>query len=188
MAKAPPAVLSPRERGAALVLVLIALMTLMPLALLLSDFVLRRQRQVNAHQQNLGSQAAVRGALDLAMARLQSGRIALVGPDQSARFELEEPESRPVRVRVSRQPDAVLTLGGRVLDSEEAADLDLDQLGIDGAGRVVRQYRRLEVYLVEAESPARYPFGAVRLLAVVARPDTENVVCLGLRYDRGYFP
>jgi hypothetical protein len=53
---------------------------------------------------------------------------------------------------------------------------------------VVRQYRRLEIYLVEAESPARSPFGAVRLLAVVARLDTEEVVCIGARYDRGYFP
>jgi hypothetical protein len=28
----------------------------------------------------------------------------------------------------------------------------------------------------------------VRLLAVVARLDTNEVVCLGTRYDRGYFP
>lgn len=186
MAKAHPRVLNPEERGAALLWVLIALASLMPLALILSDLVLMRQRQVNAHQQNLGGQAAVRGALDLAMARLQSGRIALE-QKQSARFELDEPQSRLVRVRVNREPDAVLTLGGRVLGPEEAADLDLDKVGIDGVGRVVRQYRRLEVYLVEAESPARYPFGAVRLLAVVGRLDTEGVVCLGVRYDRGYF-
>jgi hypothetical protein len=160
----------------------------MPLSLLLSDFALTRQRQVNARQQNVAGQAAVRGALDLTMARLQSGRIALVGPDQSARFELEEPETRLVRVRVSREPDAVLTLGGRVLGPEEAAELNIDQLGIDNLGGAVREYRRLEIYVVEAESPARSPFGAVRLLAVVARLDTNEVVCLGTRYDRGYFP
>jgi len=188
VAKHPPALLNPKERGAALLLVLVALAFLMPLSLLLSDFALRRQRQVNARQQNVAGQAAVRGALDLTMARLQSGRIALVGPDQSARFELEEPETRLVRVRVSREPDAVLTLGGRVLGPEEAAELDLDQLGIDNLGGAVREYRRLEIYVVEAESPARSPFGAVRLLAVVARLDTGEVVCLGTRYDRGYFP
>jgi hypothetical protein len=188
VAKHHPPLLNSKERGAALLLVLIALAALMPLALLLSDFVWRRQRQVNGRQQNVAGQAAVRGALDLAMARLQAGRIVLVGPDQSARFELEEPESRAVRVRVSREPDAVLTLEGRVLDPEEAADLDLDALGIDGLGRVVRQYRKLEVYLVDAESPARYPFGAVRLLAVLARPDTGEIICIGARYDRGYFP
>jgi hypothetical protein len=91
-------------------------------------------------------------------------------------------------VRVTREPDTVLTLGGRVLDPEDAPDVDLDAVGIDGLGSAVRQYRRLEVYLVEAESPARYPFPAVRLLAVVARPDAEGLRCLGVRYDRGYFP
>lgn len=178
--------MNPRERGASLLLVLLALATLMPLALLVSDLASRRQRQVTAHQLNLGGQAAVRGALDLAMARLQSGRIALASA-QSARFELEEPASRPVRVRVSREPDAVLTLDGRVLGPEDAGDLELDRLGIDGMGRAVRQYRTLEIYLVDAESPARYPFGAVRLLGVVARLDADRVMCLGVRYDRGYF-
>jgi hypothetical protein len=51
----------------------------------------------------------------------------------------------------------------------------------------VRQYRRLEVYLVDAESPARRPFGAVRLLAAVVRLDTGETYCIGMRYDRGYF-
>jgi hypothetical protein len=176
-----------RERGAALLIVMITLAALMPLALLLSDFVWRRQRQVNARQQDLGGEAAVRGALDLSMARLQSGRLSLRGPDQSERFELEEPESRPVRVRISRQSDAVLSLEGRLLTPEEAAMVDVDALGIDGFGNVVHEYRRLEIYLVEAESPARRPFGAVRLLAAVARLDTGEIYCLGMRYDRGYF-
>jgi len=187
VAQHDPALLSPKERGAALLLVLIALVGLMPMALFLSDFAWRRQRQVNAMTQNVGGQAAVRGALDLVMARIQSGRLHLVGPDQSERFELDEPEGRPVRVRVSRQDDAVLGLEGRVLAPEEVAQVDADQLGIDGLGRVVRQYRRLEVYLVDAESPARHPFGAVRLLAAVVRLDTGEVVCVGVRYDRGYF-
>lgn len=185
MAKERPPVLKRGERGASLILVLAALATLMPLALILSDLVLMRQRQVSRHQQSAGGQAMVRGALDLAMQRLVSGRIAL-GSAQSAEFELEE-AARPVRVRVSRQPDAVLGLDGSVIDPEDAADLDLERLGIDPVRGVVRQYRRLEVYLVEAESPARYPFAAVRLLAVVGRLD-EGVICLGVRYDRGYFP
>ena len=81
----------------------------------------------------------------------------------------------------------ILGLDGSVIDPDDAADLDLDRLGIDPTSGAVRQYRRLEVYLVEAESPARYPFAAVRLLAVVGRLD-EGVICLGVRYDRGYFP
>ena len=186
MAKAHPALLNPGERGAALVLALLTLMALMGLALLLSDLVTMRQRQVNAYEQNLGGQFAVRGGLEVAMARLQSGETSL-GPDQTARFELEEPAARPVRVDVSRQTNAVLSIAGRVLDADEAAAVDVDSVGIDRLGSPVREYRRLEVYLVEAESPARYPFAAVRLLAAVGRLDNASVVCLGVRYDRGYF-
>jgi hypothetical protein len=113
------------------------------------------------------------------MARLQSGRLDLRGQDQSESFDLDEPESRPVRVRVSRQTDAVLSLEGRLLTPDEAAKVDADALGIDGLGNVVHQYRRLEIYLVEAESPARRPFGAVRLLAAVARLDTGRSAASG---------
>lgn len=173
------------ERGVSLILVLIALAALTPLALMLSNFVLTRQRQVNAYQQGVGSQAAVRGALDLAMARLQAREIVLLASESST-FELEN-GPRPVRVRVTRDADAVLALDGSVLDPAEVLDLDVDSLGIDPAGGgAVREYRKLEVYHVEAESPARYPFPAVRLLAALGRLD-EGVVCLGVRYDRGYF-
>ena len=187
MARLDTALLRRRERGAALLLVMIALAALMPLALLLSDFAWRRQQQVSARQQDLGGQAAARGGLDLAMGRIQSGRLVLRGPDQSESFELEEPEGRAVRVRVSRQADAVLSVEGRLLAPEDAAMVDLNEIGIDGLGNQVRQYRTLEVYIVEAESPARRPFGAVRLLAAVARLDTGEIYCIGLRYDRGYF-
>jgi hypothetical protein len=121
------------------------------------------------------------------MTRLQSGRIVLVGPDQTARFEVDEPDIRFVSVRVDRDPDEVLSIDGRVLGPEEAADVDLDRLRSDFLGRPVHEYRKLEIYRVEAESAARYPFGAVRVMAVMARLDTGQVVCIGTRYDRGYF-
>ena len=186
MAQERPAVLSRAgERGVSLVLVLVALAALTPLALMLSNFVLTRQRQVNAHQQAVGSQAAVRGGLDLAMSRLGAGELALV-PSESSDFDLET-GPRPVRVRVTRDADAILALDGRVIDPADEPDLDLDQLGIDASGGgAVREYRRIEVYHVDAESPARYPFPAVRLLAAIGRLD-GRVVCLGVRYDRGYF-
>ena len=174
------------ERGASLILVLIALAALMPLAMMLADLVSMRQRQVTGFQQNLGGQAAVRAGLDLALTRLQSRQITL-GSAQAERFELKL-APRPVRVRVSRQSDAILAMDGSVIDPEGAAGLDLESLVLDPvAGGVIRRYRRLEVYLVEAECSARYPFAAVRLLAVVGRLD-EGVLCLGVRYDRGYFP
>jgi type II secretory pathway component PulK len=185
VAKERPPILNRSERGASLILVLVALAALTPLALILSDLVLMRQRQVGGHQHSVGGQALVRGGLDLAMTRLQSRQIAL-GSAQSAEFDLEE-GPRAVRVRVFREPDAVLALDGSVIDPADAADLDLDRLAIDPTSGAVREYRRLEVYAVDAEAPARYPFAAVRLLAVVGRLD-EGVICLGVRYDRGYFP
>ena len=60
-------------------------------------------------------------------------------------------------------------------------------LGATVAAAQSRDRSSLEIYLVEAESPARRPFGAVRLLAAVARLDTGEIYCIGMRYDRGYF-
>jgi hypothetical protein len=174
------------ERGVALILVLLTLAVVTPLALMLSDFALTRQRQANGFRQNLGGQAAVRGALAVAMTRLQSGQIALGPVAPAAEFDLYE-GPRPVHVRVSREPDAVLGLDGSVLGPDDARDVDVDAVGIDPVRGAVREYRRLEVYRVEAERQARYPFAAVRLLAVVARLD-DGVLCRGVRYDRGYFP
>ena len=185
MAEERPAVLSRGESGASLILVLVALAALTPLALALSDLVLIRQRQTTGHRQNIGGQALVRGGLDLALARLESQQIAL-NPGQRAEFDLGE-GPRPVNVTVTRSEDTVLAMDGSVIAIEDAGDLDIDGLAIDQSSGAVRKYRRLEVYSVEAESPARYPFAAVRLLAAVGRLD-GRVFCLGVRYDRGYFP
>ena len=185
MAEERPALLSRGQRGASLILVLIALAALTPLALALSDLVLMRQRQANGHQHNIGGQALVRGGLDLALGRLESKEIAL-GPGQRAEFDLGE-SFRPVNVRVTREDDSVLGMDGSVIAIADAGELDVDGVAIDQTSGAVRKYRRLEVYSIEAESPARYPFAAVRLLAVVGRLD-ERVFCLGVRYDRGYFP
>jgi type II secretory pathway component PulK len=173
------------QRGASLIMVLVALAALTPLALALSEFVLMRQRQATGHQQNIGGQAMVRGGLDLALAGLESKQIAL-GPGQRRDFDLGD-SPRPVNVRVVRDDDSVLAMDGSVIAIEDAGELDIDGLAVDPTSGAVRKYRRLEVYSVEAESPARYPFAAVRLLAVVGRLD-DRVFCLGVRYDRGYFP
>ena len=172
-----------RERGAALVVVVVALAVLLPLALMLSQLVIRRHRQLNVFRENHVGEAAVRGGLHLAMARLRSGAITLQ-PDQAESFEVEDPR---VRVRVSREPDRLLALNGQVLPAQRSSGLDPKRIGIDGEGRLVRAYRTLEIYLVEAEASARAPFPGVRLLGVVTRLDDGEVLCLGLRYDRGYF-
>jgi hypothetical protein len=165
--------------------VIIALAALVPLALLLSEFVLTRQRQAGAHQFGVGGRAAAQGGLDLALGRLQSGDIAL-SAGQGAAFDLET-TPRPVRVRVVRESDAILALDGSVLAPEDLSPAEADRLVVDPVSGAVREYRRIEVYRVEAECPARNPFPAVRLLAAVARLD-GRALTLGVRYDRGYFP
>ena len=76
--------------------------------------------------------------------------------------------------------------GIAVIPSELAASL-VAQL----AGRVHNCAGRDEIQFHWWHDPCLLPVlwdGAVRLLAVVARLDTEEVVCIGARYDRGYFP
>lgn len=179
--------LSGGERGAALLLVLVALSVALPLVAVLSDLVWLRQRQTAAFREGAGGRAAVRGALEVATVRLASGRIALFqGEEQS--FELQEPGSRAVRVTVARQDDVVVTEEGRVLRAVDAPEAGKDPDAISDEALVLGAFRRLEVYLVEAECPARRPFPAVRLLAVLGRLQPEGVISLGVRYDRGYAP
>jgi hypothetical protein len=185
MAEERPPLLSRGQRGASLIMVLVALAVLTPLALALSDLVMIRHRQATGHRLNIGGQAMVRGGLDVALLRLGSKKI-LLAPGQRAEFDLGE-SARPVNVTVTRDDDCVLALDGSVIAIEDAGDLDIDGLAIDPVSGAVRKYRRIEVYSIAAESPARYPYAAVRLLAAVGRLD-ERVFCLGVRYDRGYFP
>lgn len=174
----------PGERGAALVLVLVLMIVLFPLSLMLATLTAARQRQVNAYRETVASELAVRAALDVVMSRLAARRLGmragetrpLAGPDLP----------RPVRVQVTREPDAVVTLDGQLLRPHQSFGLDLKQIGLDADGRIVYQYRRLEVYVVEAEAPGMASAPAVRLLGVVGRLANGRVLSLGHRYDRAH--
>jgi hypothetical protein len=133
MEKADLRMVNARERGAALVLVLLALLVMLPLALILSRLVLIRQRQVSVFRESSAGQFAVRGALAWSMARMRNGHISL-GHDEATSFEFDELGSRLVEVHISRQPDAILTLDGEVVPPERALGLDTSLKGISIIG------------------------------------------------------
>ena len=173
-----------QERGAALLVVLVALATLLPIVVALSQVVLARQRQATALRESLSAQGALGGGLDVALARLSSREIALeVGQDE--RFELDGPPGRTMAVRVQREPDAVLLAAGAVLRADEVAENADGTATAAGQGQIIGEYRRLEVFVVEAEIASPRPFPSTRLLAAAVRVGNGPVETVGVRYDRG---
>jgi hypothetical protein len=124
---------------------------------------------------------AVQAAFDRTADRLRAGELRL-SPGQSESLDGSGAGVYPVKGAVTRRPDAVLTLAGSVLPADHPG-VDLRQVGIDGEGRLVYQFRRLEIYLVELEAGVA-PLPAMRLLGVLARLPDGRVVPLGSRYDR----
>ena len=175
-----------RESGSALIVVLVALMVLTPLALLLSTLSTSYQRRTTAFRDGLRSRYAVRGALDVALAGLRTADPPLtVGNEQ--RFELAETPALPVTVRVTRDPDSVVGIDGRVLRGRDVAALELGAIGIDGERRQFRRYRPLEVYVVQAETPGSVGNPGIRLVASVARMEDGELLILGTRFDTALF-
>jgi type II secretory pathway pseudopilin PulG len=191
------------ERGIALLLVLVALAILLVLAIVVSQVALSRRTKATAYRETLARQVAVRGAFDAVRERLFSKQLVLA-PERAQRFALGEPLAVAVRVQVTRETDAVVARDGRVLRGLEASGIDLAQAGVHGekqtvvkpdntveislvGKRTVYEYRRLEIYLVEAEADGGPSFPAVRLLGGLARLDDGRVLSLGFRFDRGYF-
>ena len=95
---------------------------------------------------------------DLRTAQLDPERIAQDLATQAASaqrierpFQLPELEGMIAEARISRRPDVVLTLDGRILQGSAADDVDVDRAGMDAEGRVVYRYRKLEIYLVQVD-------------------------------------
>jgi len=173
------------RRGSALIVVLLAMMVLLPLALTLLIMVNSRVRHAVDYRDLVAEEAAARAGFEEAWARLAAGAEALSPGDESS-FETEL-EALTVAVRISREPDALLTLDGRVLALVEAAEVDLSRASYDAEGRRVFLYRKLEIYLVEATVRSRPALPAARLLGVLARQQDGSVAPIGLTTERGYF-
>jgi hypothetical protein len=174
-----------KERGAALVLVVVALAVLLPIALVLWRNVFAWQGQATAFKEAVRRESVLRNAVERAAERLRTRDLALA-VDEARHITLPE-ITEPLTVEITRQPDAVVTLDGDVLRGAETRGVNLGQFGVDNRGAVVYQYRKLEIYLVEAESRGASVVPSVRVLGVLGRDPDGRVMALGVRADRGYY-
>lgn len=174
-----------RQDGAALVVVLLAIVILLPPTLVLATLALRWQRQSIDLRDTLGEELAARAALGEARARLAVGSVQM-GPSESRSFIPQPIEGIRTDVKVSRSGDVVLSVDGRILKGIAAQNLDLGRTGLDPDGRVVYQYRRLEIYLVEVDSARRPSLAPVRLYGVLARLPDATIQTLGVTLDRRF--
>lgn len=176
--------LAAAQRGSALVVVLLMLLLVLPLSLIIGRLVMQWQGGAARLLRLTAMEYAARAGFEDALARLAANRIAL-DADEATEFEVQGLEGLTPRVRVSRQPDAVVSLEGRVLGAIEAARADLSQVGLDPDMRRVRQFRKIEVCLVEVTVTGSG--GGVRLWGVLLRASDGTWQRAGLRVDRGFF-
>ncbi len=174
------------ETGSALIVVLVALLVLTPLALLVSTLATSYQRRTYVFRDSLRSRYALRGGLDIALGRLRTLEPPLALGSQQ-RFELAEPDSLAVSVRVDRDSDAAVGIDGRVLRGRELSGVDLASVGIDGERRSARLYQALQLYVVQAETAGSASSPGMRLVASVAKTEDGEMLVLGTRYDTALF-
>lgn len=186
MAKESARKLTPGERGSALVVVLLMLLLILPLSLILGRLVMQWQSRAAQFRSFAEQEYTARAGFEDALRRLGLNEVKL-DPDESTEFPLEGFEPPDVRVKVSREADAVVSLEGRVLEGIEATRADLEQIGVDPDLRRVYKFRKLEVCRVEVIVPGPRSFAGVRLWGVVVRAPNGPWQRAGLRIDRGFF-
>ncbi len=186
MAKESSRKLTAGERGSALVVVLLMLLLVLPLSLILGRLVMHWQSRAAQFTSFVVQEYVARAGFEDAFKRLGMDQVKL-GLDESTEFQLEGIEGHDVRVKVSREADAVLSLEGRILEGIEATEADLDQIGVDPDLRRVYKFRKLEVCRVEVIVPGPRSLAGVRLWGVVVRAPDGRWQRAGLRIDRGFF-
>ena len=174
------------ERGVALVLVLLAIVVLLPLTLVLSSFAIQWQRQSLDYRDMISEEFAGQSGFEEARNRVAANGLDLE-PNQASTFLVEELAEFGTRVRVSREADIVLSQTGHILDPLAAGDADLALTGVDAEGRVVYQFRKLEIYVVQVDVSRRPSLPAVRLRGVLAKLPENTIQTLGSQLTRGYF-
>ena len=174
-----------KQRGSALVIVLLAIVVLLPMTLILSKLAMRWQRQAMDFRDTIHEEFVAEAALEEAMNRIRSDTLDLA-PEQESQFQTAELGGLTADAFIARQPDVVLTLSGSILQGAEAADLDIDVAGVDAEGRVVYRYRKLEIYLVRVNVNRRPSLPGILLYGVVGKRQDASVELLGRRLDRRY--
>jgi len=172
-----------REEGAALVTVLVAIILLLPPTIILASLALRWQRQSIDFRDRIAQELAAEGVLEEARARLSGSGIDLA-PNEGTSFVPRRNQGLQSKVRVSRAEDVVLSLDGRLLEGLAATSVDLDATGTDAEGRVVYQFRKVEIYLVEIDVSRRASLPPVKLYGVLAKLPDGSLQTLGLTRRR----
>jgi hypothetical protein len=172
-----------REEGAAVVTVLVAIIVLLPPTVLLASLALRWQRQAVDFRDGIDQELAAEGVLEEARARLSGDGIDLA-PDEGTTFVPRSARDLDAQVRVSRASDVVLTLDGHLLQGLSAASANLAQTGVDAEGRVVYQFRKIEVYLVEIDVSRRASLPPLKLYGVLGKLPDGTLQTLGLTRRR----
>lgn len=175
------------ERGMVLVIVLVAIVVLLPLTLLMTSLTISWQKQSIQYRESISQEYAAQAGLAELAQRLSGSGIDLE-VEQSTTFQIDpvgEIGRHPPKIRITRLPDAVLSVDGSILTAP-SEDLDLDETGIDSDGRVFYRYRKLEIYLAEIVVAVGAGRRGVRLYGVLARVGDE-VKLLGVDSERGFF-
>jgi hypothetical protein len=171
------------EEGAALVTVLVAIIVLLPPTIILASLALRWQRQSIDFRDRIAQELAAEGVFEEARARLSGNGIDL-SPNEGTTFVPRSIDGLDSGVRVSRGEDVVLSLDGRLLEGLAATSVDLNATGTDPEGRVVYQFRKVEIYLVEIDVSRRASLPPVKLYGVLAKLPDGSLQTLGLTRRR----
>jgi hypothetical protein len=175
--------LTASEEGTALVVVLMAIAVLLPPTLVLAALSLRWQQQSLDFRDRMSQELGAQAVFEEARARLLAGDLDVpVGEGRS--FEPRAIAGLDAVIRVSRTDDVVLTLDGRVLSDIAAGRADLEAMGVDPEGRMVYQFRKVEIYLVDVHVSRRPSLPPSRLRAVVGRLPDGSVETLGVTLSR----
>ena len=174
------------SRGAALVVVLIAIAVLLPPTLLLATLALKWQRQSLDYRDTISEEFIAHAGFEEARNRVAADGLGLA-PNEGSSFVVDHLGDLRASVRVDREADIVLTQNARILEGAAAERADLELTGVDAEGRVVYQFKKLEIYVVQVDVSRRPTLPSVRVYGVLAKLPGGSIEILGTSSARGYF-
>ena len=175
------------SRGAALIVVLLAIAVLLPPTLVLATLALKWQRHsLDYRRDTISEEFIAHAGFEEARNRVAGDGLGLA-PNEGSAFVVDDLGDLRASVRVAREADIVLTQTGRVLEGVAAERADLELTGVDAEGRVVYQFKKLEIYVVQVDVSRRPTLPAVRVYGVLAKLPGGSIEILGTSSARGYF-
>ena len=165
---------------------LLAIAVLLPPTIVLATLALTWQRQSLDFRDTIAEEFVAHAGFEQARARVAADGMKLA-PNEGSSFVVEEMSEMVADVRVAREEDIVLTQGGSVLVGAAAERADLELTGVDAEGRVVYQFKKIEIYVVQVDVARRPTLPAVRLHGVLGKLPGGGIEVLGLRLTRGFF-